>query len=173
MGRLKGARRLALILACVGLFAGSYVGPNAIDAAQGARFGRIAYSVSMPQPTAHLFSVRVELETPPGAALPHVDLQMPAWQPGRYAVADFAKNVQEFAASASGEALRFEKIDAQTWRIQTSGNRKISASYKVFGDDLSGTYAQLDGTHGNFTGDRKSTRLNSSHVSESRMPSSA
>jgi predicted metalloprotease with PDZ domain len=104
----------------------------------------------MPRPTTHLFEVTIALDTPQG--VPTVDLQIPLWQPGRYSNADFAKNVQEFSAKAGNQNLPFEKIDTQTWRIQTRGNRTLTAAYKVFGNDLSGTYAQLDGTHGNFTG---------------------
>ena len=36
--------------------------------------------------------------------------------------------------------------------MQRQGSRTVTASYKVFGDDLSGTYAQLDSGHANFTG---------------------
>jgi predicted metalloprotease with PDZ domain len=106
----------------------------------------------MPRPTTHLFEVSVALETPPGTPSAFVDLQMPLWQPGRYSNADFAKNVQEFSAKAGNQNLPFDRVDSQTWRIQTRGNRSFTAAYKVFGNDLSGTYAQLDGTHGNFTG---------------------
>jgi predicted metalloprotease with PDZ domain len=48
--------------------------------------------------------------------------------------------------------LPWDKIDDQTWRIQRQGNRTVIAKYKVFGDDLSGTYAQLDVGHANYTG---------------------
>ena len=45
------------------------------------------------------------------------------------------------------------------------------ADGKLFYKDSGGTVKVLAGSGG--SGDRKSTRLNSSHVSESRMPSSA
>jgi predicted metalloprotease with PDZ domain len=121
-------------------------------APQSGRFERIAYTLAMPRPTTHLFEVGIALETPQGAVPASIDLQIPLWQPGRYSNADFAKNIQEFNAKAGGQNLPFEKIDSQTWRVQTRGNRMVSVAYKVFGNDLSGTYAQLDGTHGNFTG---------------------
>ena len=115
-------------------------------------FARIAYTVAMPRPTTHLFEVSLVLETPPGAVPAAVDLQMPLWQPGRYSNADFAKNVQEFSVRTGTQVLPFEKIDSQTWRVQTRGNRTLNVAYKVFGNDLSGTFAQLDGTHANFNG---------------------
>ncbi len=54
---------------------------------------RIAYTLSMPRPETHLFEVSVSVETPNGDE--YVEFQMPRWSPGRYAVFDFAKNVQE------------------------------------------------------------------------------
>src|SRR5678815_1968171 len=119
---------------------------------QSASYARIAYTLSMSRPTTHLFEVSIALEMPQGTPPAAVDLQMPLWQPGRYSNADFAKNVQEFSATAGSQALPFEKADSQTWRVETRGNRALTVSYKVFGNDLSGTYAQLDGTHGNFNG---------------------
>ena len=77
---------------------------------------------------------------------------MPKWQPGRYSVADFAANVQEFSARSQNRALSWTKIDDQTWRVQRQGNRTITVTYKVFGNDLSGTFAQLDFGHANYTG---------------------
>jgi predicted metalloprotease with PDZ domain len=117
-----------------------------------APFGRIAYSLSMSHPATHLFEVSMDIVTPAGNVPASVDLQMPLWQPGRYSVADFAENVQEFSAKASGQNLTFRKTDNQTWQVQTRGNRTFSVSYKVYGNDLSGTFSQLDLTHGNFTG---------------------
>ena len=123
-----------------------------IGTPQSGAFTRISYTLSMTRPTTHLFEVSIALQTPAGTVPANVDLQMPMWQPGRYSNADFAKNVQEFSASTGSQPLPFEKIDTQTWRVQTRGNRTFNVAYKVFGNDLSGTYAQLDGTHGNFNG---------------------
>ena len=123
-----------------------------IGTPQSGAFTRISYTLSVTRPTTHLFEVNIALQTPAGTVPASVDLQMPIWQPGRYSNADFAKNVQEFSASTGSQPLPFEKIDSQTWRVQTRGNRTFNVAYKVFGNDLSGTYAQLDGTHGNFNG---------------------
>jgi predicted metalloprotease with PDZ domain len=125
---------------------------TSIGSPQTGAFERIAYTLAMSRPTTHLFEVSMAIQTPAGPVPASIDLQMPLWQPGRYSNADFAKNVQEFSASAGSGMLPFEKVDSQTWRIETLGNRAISVAYKVFGNDLSGTYAQLDGTHGNFNG---------------------
>jgi len=52
----------------------------------------------MSRPVSHLFEVTMEVELPEGQVPHSVDFQMAKWSPGRYAVFDFAKNVQQFEA---------------------------------------------------------------------------
>ena len=112
----------------------------------------ISYRLAMSRPASHLFEVTIDISIPAADTSAFVDLQMPRWQPGRYSVADFAKNVQQFSSQSQNQPLEWDKVDDQTWRVQRRGQRIITAAYKVFGDDLSGTYAQLDVGHGNYTG---------------------
>ena len=58
----------------------------------------VTYRLSMSRPVSHLFEVTIEVELAPGELPKSLDFQMPMWSPGRYAVFDFAKNVQEFQA---------------------------------------------------------------------------
>ena len=74
----------------------------------------VRYRLSMPQPSTHLFQVTIEVDIA-GSVPETVDFQMPLWSPGRYASADFAKNVQEFVAGAFGERLQVARADTQTW----------------------------------------------------------
>src|SRR4051812_26612587 len=83
---------------------------------------RIIYTLSMPDPASHLFNVQVDVQNAFGTE--YVDLQMPRWSPGRYAVFDFAKNVQEARVSpycrtqVKCERVSYpaERLDTQTWR---------------------------------------------------------
>lgn len=119
---------------------------------------RIAYHVAMPNPKSHLFEVRIEVEMKRADGV--VEFQMPRWSPGRYGVFEFAKNVQEVkAASACPPQTKCERMelpvarmDTQTWRVSTVGLSGVALSYKVFGDDLSGTFSQLDEQHANYNG---------------------
>jgi predicted metalloprotease with PDZ domain len=120
---------------------------------------KISYHLSMPDPASHLFNVQVNVSGINGAD--HVDFQMPRWSPGRYAVFEFAKNVQEarYASDLADSAtLPAERLDTQTWRVPINGavviegGRSVTFFYKVFADDLSGTFSQLDARHANFNG---------------------
>ena len=112
----------------------------------------IGYRLAMSRPASHLFEVTIDVSVPANDSSGFIDFQMPKWQPGRYAVANFAANVQEFKAQSQTRNLIWTKIDDQTWRVQRQGNRTLTATYKVFGNDLSGTYAQLDFGHATYTG---------------------
>ncbi|HEX9918433.1 MAG TPA: hypothetical protein VGA87_04650, partial [Pyrinomonadaceae bacterium] len=121
----------------------------------------ISYQLSMSNPASHLFEVSMTVEPPKGAEA--VDFQMPRWSPGRYAVFDFAKNVQEVRAETpcppvgtcpQGSVLPVTRLDTQTWRVfpQSAISKGVTFSYKVFANDLSGTFSQLDARHANFNG---------------------
>ena len=144
-------------------------GFTAVSAQQERPLNSITYRLSMSRPQSHLFEVAIEIElpeNPPGS----LDFQMAKWSPGRYSVFNFAKNVQQGSALAGicphnqelndgrtgplcrPDRLPVIRIDDQTWRVETRENSKITFSYKVFGNDLSGTFSQLDTRHANFNG---------------------
>jgi len=121
----------------------------------------ITYRLSMSRPLSHLFEVRIEVELPEGPPPKSIDFQMPKWSPGRYASFDFAKNVQQFEALGgicpSGAQCKMpsfpvSRVDDQTWRVATMNTHRLTIRYKVFGNDLSGTFSQLDSRHANFNG---------------------
>ena len=122
----------------------------------------ITYRLSMPFPASHLFEVNIEVQLPEDSIADSLDFQMPRWSPVRYAVFDFAKNVQEFQAysaicaprlpSCRSNPLTVTRLDNQTWRVMTPNTHQLTVSYKVFANDLSGTFSQLDSRHANYNG---------------------
>src|SRR6185369_17393507 len=106
----------------------------------------ITYRLSMSRPVSHVFEVEIIVELPDQLKDKPLQLQMAKWSPGRYAGFDFAKNVQEFRAAG---AVR--RVDVQTWSV-TSTSSRVTISYKVFGNNLSGTFSQLDSRHANYNG---------------------
>jgi len=118
-----------------------------VAAAQEPPLKSISYQLSMSRPTSHLFEVQIIVELPEELKDKPLKFQMPKWSPGRYAVFDFAKNVQEFHANAP-----VTRVDIDTWSLEPQGKTSITASYKVFGNDLSGTFSQLDNRHANYNG---------------------
>ncbi len=111
----------------------------------------LEYHLRLLRPNTHLVEVEIVAGRASEAAL---DFVLPAWSPGRYAIYDFAKNVQEFEASgAGGHPLRWTNTDKQTWRVETAGSGGVvRVHYKVFGNDLNGSFSQFDSTHANING---------------------
>lgn len=135
---------------------------SGIAAAQEPPLKSISYRLAMMRPVSHLFEVGIEIELPNELKDKPVQLQMPKWSPGRYAVFDFAKNVQELRASdgpcltaaacADKPARTVTRVDDQTWSVAPSGSTIVTVNYKVFANDLSGTFSQLDERHANYNG---------------------
>ena len=124
-----------------------------IAAAQEAPLKSITYRLAMSRPASHLFEVAIEVELPNELQNKAVQFQMPRWSPGRYAVFDFAKNVQEFRAVDGDKRPRaVTRVDNQTWSVAPAGSTTLTVSYKVFANDLSGTFSQLDERHANYNG---------------------
>lgn len=109
----------------------------------------INYTLTLTNPERHLFLVEIELDTAGAAA---IDIEFPAWSPGRYFIYDFARNVQQLEARAGRAVLAGEKVAKGTWRIATAGHDRVRISYRMFGDMLSGTFSQLDDRHASING---------------------
>ena len=57
-------------------------------------------------------------------------VQLPAWRPGRYELADFAKNIQQFRVQTlNNKELFLEKITKDRWKIKTGTSKKIIIKY--------------------------------------------
>ena len=109
------------------------------------------YHLRLSHPSMHLVEVRIDVAR---VSSPSIDFVLPAWSPGRYAIYNFAKNVQEFEAlDGSGGTLPWMQPDKQTWRVdmQNSGGT-VRARYRVYANDLNGSFSQFDSSHLNLNG---------------------
>ena len=148
-------RRVVILLAVIATL-------SSAAAAQEPPLKSIAYRLAMSRPVSHLFEVAIEVELPNELKDKPIQFQMPKWSPGRYAVFDFAKNVQEFRAidgrcstvtACTDKPTRaITRVDDQTWSVAPSGSSTLTITYKVFANDLSGTFSQLDDRHANYNG---------------------
>jgi predicted metalloprotease with PDZ domain len=111
----------------------------------------LRYHLILSRPSTHLMEVEIDVS---GVASPTLDFIMPAWAPGRYAIYNFAKNVQQFeAVGAQGQALSWLNADKETWRVDTANaGGAVTVRYKVYADDLTGSFSQFDPTHASLNG---------------------
>jgi predicted metalloprotease with PDZ domain len=94
--------------------------------------GKMAFTVSMPQPSSHNYHVTFRCEGLKGALQ---DFKMPQWSPGYYGIEDYARNVSGFhAADLAGHELAWEKVTKNTWRVVTDNATGVVLEYDVFGN---------------------------------------
>lgn len=131
-------RKIFLLLLIVLLYATSTLA-SSLD---------IAYRLSVESTKEHLYRVEIAVKGNKNDELAFV---MPAWSPGRYAIYDFARNVQQFSAEdANGKQLLWKKLDKQTWQVDAA--ESLTVRYLVYANNLSGTFSQVDETHANYNG---------------------
>lgn len=62
-----------------------------------------------------------------------IELQLPAWRPGRYELQNFAKNIQLFEVfDEKDQKLKTFKITKDRWKVQTNGAKTITAKYNYY-----------------------------------------
>jgi predicted metalloprotease with PDZ domain len=121
--------------------------PNPRSRAAAPNAPEIAYTVSMQRPHTHLFDVTARLQYR-SAAPAAVDLVLPVWTPGSYLVREFARHVQDFAATdGSGRALPWTKVNKNTWRVESNGAREVRARYGVYANELGVRTSELNDRH--------------------------
>jgi len=143
-----GLRRVALLIIFLLASAAGALGAAEETASPALQ---LEYHLVLTHPNLHLVTVEITAGKVSGDSL---DFVMPAWSPGRYAIYDFAKNVQEFEATgAQGQALAWTDLDKQTRHVDVrQAGGIVKARYRVFANDLNGSFSQFDNTHANLNG---------------------
>ncbi|MEQ8909987.1 MAG: PDZ domain-containing protein [Vicingaceae bacterium] len=92
------------------------------------------YHLSYTQANHHYLDVKVEAETKGESKL---HFQLPAWRPGRYQLANFAKNIQRWKAfDEEGVALSSRKLSKDLWEVDCKGKQKVIVEYNYFAFEL-------------------------------------
>lgn len=91
---------------------------------------RMYYLLSSPHPESRF----IEIE----CTFTHVEtdileIQLPAWRPGRYELQHFAKNIQRFGVfNKNNESLTFRKITKDRWRVETGTETEVVVRYNYY-----------------------------------------
>ena len=67
--------------------------------------------------------------------------RFPAWTPGAYELSFFARWVSNFTPEAGGQALAWDKLDYDTWRIQPNGAKSVTVRFDYLADTLDNAMA--------------------------------
>ena len=81
------------------------------------------YIVSYQKPNNHYIDIEYIIDN---ISSDLIRVQLPAWRPGRYELANFARNVQKWVAfDDNGNALLSRKITKDLWEVETKNNTTI------------------------------------------------
>jgi predicted metalloprotease with PDZ domain len=86
-------------------------------------------------------------------AAPALDVALPVWRQGKYAILDPAGTLRGVtAANETGQELPIVKIDKTTWRIETQGAKDVEVRYTVYANSLNDRTRHVDDSHAFLSG---------------------
>jgi predicted metalloprotease with PDZ domain len=110
------------------------------DSAVSAPVSDMRYEVTVDAAALATRRLRVATSFTVSGASPVV-LSLPAWTPGAYEISNFANRVIGFAATQGGAALRWDKLDPDSWRVRPSGAGRVTLSFEFLADTLDNAMA--------------------------------
>ena len=77
-----------------------------------------------------------------------LEVSLPSWRTGRYELLDMANGIRLFEAKDdNGNALRWHKIDSNTWKINALPSSNVTVSYEVYANELAMRSRHIDDSH--------------------------
>lgn len=102
----------------------------------------LLYHFSFQQPGRQYIDICFEIRD---NTLDKLPVQLPAWRPGRYELAHFAKNIRSFRVEdGEGNTLPFRKQSKDCWQIETGGVSDIKVFYDYYAAELNAGSSYLD-----------------------------
>lgn len=104
----------------------------------------IQYFFYQKNPTAHYVYIDMLVDNVTTDAL---QLQLPAWRPGRYELGNFAKNVKRVDAfDQEGRVLEYTKLSKDLWEVNTKGCTAVKITYSYYAAELNAGACYADAT---------------------------
>lgn len=100
------------------------------------------YTFSAKNPANHFISIQVECTV---SNQDKLTIQLPAWRPGRYELANFAKNVKDFFVyDQNGSRLCAYKLSKDSWEVESKDTTSIRIEYDYYASELNAGATWLD-----------------------------
>ncbi len=110
----------------------------------------IEYFVELPAPQTQNVTIRMVVHNVVSA---HLDLALPVWRTGRYAILNPAGTVHRVRAQkTSGATLAISKLNKTTWRVETEGSSEIEIRYSLYANSLADRTRHVDDSHAFLSG---------------------
>ena len=112
----------------------------AADTSTSAAITDVRYEVTADRAALATRRVRVATSFGVSGSSPVV-LSLPAWTPGAYEISNFSSRVLGFAAMQDGTALRWDKLDSDSWRVRPAGAGRVTLTFDYLADTLDNAMA--------------------------------
>ncbi|PSR55446.1 peptidase M61 [Adhaeribacter arboris] len=104
----------------------------------------IHYYISFSNPLTFFLQIRMVIPVQDAA---EIDLQLPAWRPGRYELQNFAQKIQQFRVTdTQQQPVKYSKITKDRWRLQLVNASEIVVQYNFYAHQLDAGGSWLDET---------------------------
>lgn len=107
------------------------------------------YTISTPLPTSQILDIQLEFTCQKEEK---IHLQLPAWRPGRYEIANYAQFIRKLEVSGPDGKVLAEKETKDAWSFfaAKNGNYKISYSFHAAQLDAGGSWLDPEQVYINF-----------------------
>ena len=92
------------------------------------------YIFSLQNPSTHIIDIECIIPNPEGQQL---KVQLPSWRPGRYELANFAKNIQQWQVFDKNlHPVTYQKVTKDSWVINSQHCTEIIIKYRYYAAEL-------------------------------------
>ena len=107
----------------------------------------IHYHVSYENPLTFYLQIQLTLDVAADAAAP-LELQLPAWRPGRYELQNFAQKLQKVVVedATSNQPLPYRKLTKDRWEVLNATGRTVRVRYNFYAHQMDAGGSWLDET---------------------------
>ncbi len=96
-----------------------------------------------PEPVRNLLHIELNIPATETATL---ELQLPAWRPGRYELANYARNMLAVeAVNDRSEPLAVQKITKDRWLVHPQGAAEVTVRYSYYAQQMDAGNSWVDG----------------------------
>ena len=101
-----------------------------------------SYFISSPNPSRGLLEIEFKIDR---IQTNKIEIQLPAWRPGRYELQNFSKNILFIKAfSSHGFPLEMQKISKERWIVKTEGEHEIKIKYAYYAKQMDAGGSWID-----------------------------
>lgn len=102
----------------------------------------IEYKVSFDNPLTHIIDIEVLIDN---IEEDFILFNLPAWRPGRYELANYAKNILVFKAyTLDDQLLNSYKISKDIWKVEMKNKKALKVNYKYYAFTMDAGNSWLD-----------------------------